>query len=428
VNANNQITVNQMATYTYDSAGNVDTISGTGGASYVYNAENQLTSTAGVTYTYDGEGKRVEKSTGPLYWYGMSGEVLEEILVNGAVQNDHVYFGGSRIAKRDASGDIFAYFSDHLRSSRKVEEIAVGASTAVLTYDADFYPFGAEHAFISSTSPTCKFNGKERDIESNLDNFVARYFGSSPGRFMSADSLGPGQHPENPQSWNMYSYVPNNPLKLVDPTGQFTCAPTVVAEECDNFQKLLDKAQDAADALGEKIGWESKQYVDAQRAIDAYGDEGVDNGVTISQGNTGQYGAETFVGGNVSAKTADNPNGQNILVTFNSGLHLLDSGDNAGAAALAAHEGVHVADGSDWVSSGFSANANPSRFQTERDAYAVAASIYEGLGYSSFHYQIGATRLVFSAPPVATVEPRRGSCSRRNIPDSKTMRSCATRE
>jgi hypothetical protein len=105
---------------------------------------------------------------------------------------------------------------------------------------------------------------------------------------------------------------------------------------------------------------------------------------------------------NVSAKTADNPNGQNIVVKFNSDLNLLDSGNSPSAAVLATHEGVHAADGSDWVSSGFSANANPSRFQTERDAYAVGASIYEGLGYSAFYYQFGATRLVFSAPPAAT--------------------------
>lgn len=216
---------------------------------------------------------------------------------------------------------------------------------------------------------------------------------------LSPDSLGPGQHPENPQTWNLYSYALDNPLTLVDPNGQFTCASSLTAEQCDNFQKLLDSAQAAADAIGESVGWDSKQYRDAQRAIDSYGDEGVDNGVTISQGDTGGYAAETYVGGNLSAKTAQNPNGQNILVVFNGGAHLLDSGDNASIAVLAAHEGVHVADGSDWISSGFSSNADPSRFQTERDAYAVGATIYQGLGYSSFYYQFGALRFNFSAPP-----------------------------
>jgi RHS repeat-associated protein len=226
VSANNQITVNQItsnqtATYTYDSAGNVDTISGTGGATYVYNAENQMTSTAGVTYTYDGDGKRAEKSTGPLYWYGVRGEVLEEVLVNGAVQNDYVYFDGSRIAKRDSSGDIFAYFSDHLGSSRKVEEIVAGASTATPTYDADFYPFGTEHAFVDSTTPTYKFTGKERDAESGLDNFGARYFGSGLGRFQTPDPVFMNvMRVMDPQRLNLYSYARNNPHLYTDPTGK----------------------------------------------------------------------------------------------------------------------------------------------------------------------------------------------------------------
>jgi RHS repeat-associated protein len=62
--------------------------------------------------------------------------------------------------------------------------------------------------------------GKERDAESGNDYFEARYFGSSMGRFLSPD---PSQlyfaDPTNPQSFNLYSYVLNNPLVNVDPDG-----------------------------------------------------------------------------------------------------------------------------------------------------------------------------------------------------------------
>src|ERR1051326_4454664 len=61
------------------------------------------------------------------------------------------------------------------------------------------------------------FTGKERDSESGLDNFGARYNASSMGRFMSADPM--GGHLEDPQTLNRYSYVRNNPLNLTDPTG-----------------------------------------------------------------------------------------------------------------------------------------------------------------------------------------------------------------
>jgi RHS repeat-associated protein len=67
------------------------------------------------------------------------------------------------------------------------------------------------------------FTGKERDAESGNDYFGARYYASSMGRFLSPD---PGwffaTNPTNPQTWNLYSYVLNNPLNAVDPDG-FDC-------------------------------------------------------------------------------------------------------------------------------------------------------------------------------------------------------------
>src|SRR6185437_13165856 len=63
------------------------------------------------------------------------------------------------------------------------------------------------------------YTGKERDTESGLDYFGARYYGSNMGRFMSPDHPLIDQHPENPQSWNLYAYARNNPLINIDPTG-----------------------------------------------------------------------------------------------------------------------------------------------------------------------------------------------------------------
>lgn len=213
----NVTTANQISGYTYDSAGNLDTIPGTGGATYTYNAENQITtSSAGVNYTYDGDGKRVEKSSNPLYWYGTSSDPLEE---TGFVTNDYIFFGGQRIARRDSSGDVFGYFTDQLGSSRKMEEIASGANAAALKYDVDFYPFGRENAFVGTSSPIYQFTGKIRDDESGLDYFGVRYYSSTIGRFMSTDHGNAGADPANPQSWNMYSYVMDHVLSLIDPFG-----------------------------------------------------------------------------------------------------------------------------------------------------------------------------------------------------------------
>lgn len=62
--------------------------------------------------------------------------------------------------------------------------------------------------------------GKERDAESGLDYFGARYYASSMGRFSSPDPSGlTFADPTNPQSLNLYSYVLNNPLAFIDPDG-----------------------------------------------------------------------------------------------------------------------------------------------------------------------------------------------------------------
>jgi RHS repeat-associated protein len=74
---------------------------------------------------------------------------------------------------------------------------------------------------------THKFTGKERDSESGLDNFGARYNSSNLGRFMTPDwSASPSPIPfgdiSDPQSLNLYSYVRDNPLSRTDPSGHCT--------------------------------------------------------------------------------------------------------------------------------------------------------------------------------------------------------------
>lgn len=64
-----------------------------------------------------------------------------------------------------------------------------------------------------------KFTSKERDDETGLDYFVARYYSSTQGRFTSPDPLLSSGRSIYPQSWNRYSYVMNHPLSLIDPDG-----------------------------------------------------------------------------------------------------------------------------------------------------------------------------------------------------------------
>jgi len=94
----------------------------------------------------------------------------------------------------------------------------------------DYLPFG-EELFANTGRRTAtlgysggdgirqQFTAKERNIEINLDYFLARHYSSTQGRFSSADLLLESGEPSQPQSWNRYSYTVNNPLKFTDPDG-----------------------------------------------------------------------------------------------------------------------------------------------------------------------------------------------------------------
>ena len=80
---------------------------------------------------------------------------------------------------------------------------------------------GAAYQYDAVMPMSYKFTGKERDSESGLDDFGARYYASSLGRFMKPDpnQTSGFEHMRDPQSWNGYSIARNNPLVYVDPDG-----------------------------------------------------------------------------------------------------------------------------------------------------------------------------------------------------------------
>lgn len=140
-----------------------------------------------------------------------------------------------------SSSDIYFYFSDTLGTSR-----IITASDGTVCYDADTYPFGGERAYKDNCDSAYKFTGKERDPESGLDNFGARYNSSKYGRFMTPDqfTVTTGRVVD-PQQLNLYAYVRNNPLKHIDPTGMIIDDADCMADakHCGNdWQKVQNVA------------------------------------------------------------------------------------------------------------------------------------------------------------------------------------------
>ncbi|HSY36525.1 MAG TPA: RHS repeat-associated core domain-containing protein [Acidobacteriaceae bacterium] len=76
----------------------------------------------------------------------------------------------------------------------------------------------------SSVAEHYHSSAKERDAESGLDYFGARYYASSMGRWMSPDWSAkeepvPYANLDNPQTLNLYGYVGNNPVSKADADG-----------------------------------------------------------------------------------------------------------------------------------------------------------------------------------------------------------------
>src|SRR5262249_61432412 len=84
----------------------------------------------------------------------------------------------------------------------------------------DYVPFGLEPAAAPDPAPL-RYTGKERDVETALNYFGARYYASWLGRFTTVDpALEVEKAQQEPQQWNRYAYVTNNPMRFIDPDGR----------------------------------------------------------------------------------------------------------------------------------------------------------------------------------------------------------------
>jgi RHS repeat-associated protein len=199
-------------------------------------------------YIYDADGNRIAKGSiasfscddtangftlTNSYVLGQGGEqVTEMVIANGQAGWAHTNgtVGGMLLATSDTQGLQFQ-LTDWLGTKRvqtnafgQVEETCANPpfGNTLLGTTLCSSPANAPHSADDATEH--HFTGKERDNESGLDYFGARYYASNMGRFMSPDwSKYPAAVPYSslgdPQTLNLYSYVGNNPLRRVDRDG-----------------------------------------------------------------------------------------------------------------------------------------------------------------------------------------------------------------
>ena len=235
--ANNRIATGQN--YGYDSAGNLTRDPATPATNgIVYDAENrqtEYTKTGQQTnfYQYDGDGHRVKRTDNngtTIFVYNAVSQLIAE------------YTSGAP----SGIGGTSYLTSDHLGSTRVV-------MTSGIASRHDFLPFGEEiQAGIGGRTAGLgyvadnvrqKFTQKERDNESGLDYFLARYYSSAQGRFTSVDpmTITPARVVD-PQQINLYSYVRNNPFAYVDPTGMLIDVSHLSKDDLKKWQRIVEIA------------------------------------------------------------------------------------------------------------------------------------------------------------------------------------------
>lgn len=366
---------NLMDSHSYDAAGN---LLSDGSHSYFYDAENRIIqvdgtlgtcSSATACYVYNASGQRVRKTTGGTsvdYLYDLASQEITELSSAGAWNRGEVYAGSHHLATYNG-GTTSLIHADWLGTER-VRTTAVGASCETIAS----LPFGDGQAISGSCGDPSPmhFTGKERDSESGLDNYGARYLGSSMGRFMTPDwSAKPQGVPyavlDDPQSLNLYAYVRNNPLNRTDPSGHYICTGTNA--QC---QAIADALAAARAALNGK-NLTKEQRAALNKVTSSFGKAGDDrDGVTVSFGQTSSptraAEAHSYKGDDGLLRTD---------ITFNSktfgSLNTTEIGGDL------VHERTHGLDG---VARG---NMDPQtkkeEFQTERNAYNVESLVGKGL-------------------------------------------------
>jgi RHS repeat-associated protein len=168
-------------------------------------------STTVATFVYDGDGKRVKSTIAgtTIIFVGNHYEVSGETITK------YYFAGATRVAMRIGSS-LRYLLSDHLGSTSIVTN-SVGTVVSENRYKA-----WGEVRYTSGTTPTkYTYTGQYTyTSDFGLMYYNARWYDPALGRFAQADPM--VQNPYYSTSYDRYSYVYNNPVKYIDPTGYFT--------------------------------------------------------------------------------------------------------------------------------------------------------------------------------------------------------------
>ncbi|MVP02560.1 RHS repeat-associated core domain-containing protein, partial [Paenibacillus lutrae] len=214
--------------YSYDNRGNRLTLESDKpitpvDTSYTYDNRNrlnavQLDGSSHVNYKYNGDNlltERIENGITTRYYYDGDQMIAEGTVTNGVAAHKASYLRGSQLVARvDATGSKAYYVHN---GHGDVVELRDANGNVINQYAYDLW--GNPTTVLQGVDNPFLYSGEYWDESVKLQYLRARWYDPSMGRFINEDTY--EGDITNPLSLNLYTYVHNNPLTYIDPTGHW---------------------------------------------------------------------------------------------------------------------------------------------------------------------------------------------------------------
>lgn len=176
--------------------------------------ENNATGRIIAEYFYDHKGGRIKKieyaeDGSNTTTYYIDKNFVRVVNSSGSYDTVFYYEGSALVARKDSNGEKYFYHPDHLGSTNLVTD-----EKGDVVEETHYLPFGE---VLEGGDSRYLFTGQEKDKETSLNYYGARYYDSFSRHFTQPDTI--IQNVYDPQSLNRYAYARNNPVKYVDPSG-----------------------------------------------------------------------------------------------------------------------------------------------------------------------------------------------------------------